>query len=451
MAENRGLSRGLTIGMAIVVVLAFSQLGVAEYSYQKSAESRERALAVAKNELALEAVLRNLADAQTSQLEYLLTGRRENFARYEASRSKILPTLDSLVSPSAADGELSAGVAPLRELAKREIDAMDATITLFRNGQMAEVRKRVEESASGESLPKLREELAKLATQQQARNQHSASEWRQIRELARGLLILLTISVVAIFLWVFRSAQNEAGRIASQKEKVEDDKERLESMVRARTTELSELTSYLHKVREDERRSLARELHDELGSILTAAKLDIAFIKSRCAQSNPELVPKCDRIAEMIDQGTALKRRIIDNLRPSTLDMLGLAPATRDLVEGFATDARIMVDAEIDEEIVLRNDDALALYRIIQEALVNVREHADASKVWVELGREGDLIHALVRDDGKGFDPVALPRSAGHGLSAMRQRIRALGGKFGVSSSPGGGTTVDAWLPYRPN
>jgi signal transduction histidine kinase len=450
MTENRGLSRGLTIGMAIVVVLAIAQLGVAEYSYRKGTESRERALAVAKSELALESVLRNLADAQTSQLEFLLTGRNNHYSRYQTSRNRILPTLDNLLT-SDTDASLSESVKPLREMAKGEIDGMDATIALFQRGQMAEVRQRVEASAAGESMPKLREELAKLAARQQARNEDTASEWRQIRELGRGLLILLTISVVAMFLWVFRSAQNEAGRIVSQKEKVEDDKERLESMVRVRTAELSELTSYLHKVREDERRSLARELHDELGSILTAAKLDIAFIKSRCAQSNPELVPKCDRIAEMIDQGTALKRRIIDNLRPSTLDMLGLAPAARDLVESFAAESRITVDTEIDEEIVLRNDDALALYRIIQEALANVRQHADASKVSVGLTREGDLIHALVRDDGKGFDPVALPRSGGHGLSAMRQRIRALGGKFAVNSAPGNGATVDVWLPYRPD
>ena len=229
---------------------------------------------------------------------------------------------------------------------------------------------------------------------------------------------------------------------------MENDKEKLESMVRARTAELSELTSYLHKVREDERRSLARELHDELGAILTAAKLDIAFIKSRCAQSNPELVAKCDRIAEMLDQGTALKRRVIDNLRPSTLDMLGLAPAARDLVETFAEDARIVVDTDIDEEVLPGNDDALVLYRIIEEALSNISAHADASHVWVALDRAGDLAHLLVRDDGKGFDPSRMPKS-GHGIPVMRQRIRAMGGKFLLTSAPGAGTSVEVWLPLR--
>ena len=225
---------------------------------------------------------------------------------------------------------------------------------------------------------------------------------------------------------------------------MEDDNDKLEALVQARTAELSELTTYLHKMREDERRSLARELHDELGAILTAAKLDIAFIKGRCAQAIPELVPKCDRVAGMLDQGTALKRRLIDSLMPSTLEMLGLAPAARDLVETFAGDARVIVDAEIDEEIALPGEDALVLYRIIEEALSNIRKHASASHAWVELGRSGDVAHLLVRDDGRGFDPQG--PADGFGLTGMRERVALLRGDLEVASSAGG-TTISAAIP----
>jgi signal transduction histidine kinase len=234
-----------------------------------------------------------------------------------------------------------------------------------------------------------------------------------------------------------------------QRQPVEGE-EWLETMVRARTAELSELLSYLHTVREDERRSLARELHDELGSILTAAKLDISFIKSRCTESHPELIPKCDRIAAMLDQGTALERRLIENLRPSTLDMLGLAPAVRELLESFASDSRIVAEAEIDGEIVPRNEDAITVYRIIQEILSNVRKYAQASEVRVILERAGDLLRVCVRDNGNGFDTLAAPKRAGHGLAAMRQRVRAMGGKVSVVSAPGSGTEVEVWLPFRP-
>lgn len=239
--------------------------------------------------------------------------------------------------------------------------------------------------------------------------------------------------------------------IETKKRMVEEDTERPESMVRARIEELTELTTHLFKVHEDERRSLARELHDELGSILTAAKLDITFIKSKFASANPALIAKCDRIASMLDQGAALKRRLIDNLRPSTLDMLGLAPAVRELVENFATESHLETDVNVDADIDHRNDAALTVYRVIEEALRNVNRHADATKIRVTLEHAGSQLHVAVADNGAGFDPLAGQTANGHGLSAMKQRIRALGGKMQVVSGLGSGTEVDAWLPFRPD
>lgn len=231
----------------------------------------------------------------------------------------------------------------------------------------------------------------------------------------------------------------------------EDDRDRLETMVRARTAELSELASHLRKEREDERQSLARELHDELGSLLTAVKLDLAYIRSRCADSHPQLEPKFDRIAKMLDQGTALKRRMIDTLRPSTLDMLGVASAVRELVENFAAESRISVDAAIDEEIAIRNDEALATYRIIQETLKNIRKFSDASAVRVLLERVGNRLHFAVRDNGKGFEPTGNQQPAGYGLAAMQQQVQAMDGTITIISAPGAGTEVEVFLPFRPD
>jgi len=447
MADHKALSRGIFIGMALVIVLALAQLGVVEYSYQQSAASRERSMGYADARLALENAMRHLAEAQNTQLEYLLTGRADLLDRYRQARDRTLPALDKVVAGTQGNGGGTDLAAARANVAARLAD-LDRTLELFRAGREQDVKARIVAAATADADAKTAGDLAALAAVYQTRIADTTTQWREVRELSRALFVLLTVSVLLMFLWVFRSAESQAGRIAIRAQRVEDDKEKLESLVRARTDELTELTTYLHKVREDERRSLARELHDELGSILTAAKLDITFIKSRCAQSNPELVQKCDRISSMLDQGTALKRRIIDNLRPSTLDMLGLAPAARDLVETFAGTARITVDAEIDEDIVLRNDDALVLFRVIQEALRNVEQHARATEVWVELRREGDMMRVLVRDNGSGFDPLA-PRAAGGGIALMRQRLRALGGKFTVNSSAGNGTVIEAWLPAR--
>lgn len=237
---------------------------------------------------------------------------------------------------------------------------------------------------------------------------------------------------------------------ASQKvQQTEHDKDCLETMVRARTAELSELAAHLRKLGEQERQHLARQLHDDLGSLLTAAKLDLAYIKSKCAGSHPELAPKFDRIAAMLDQATALKRRLIDSLRPSTLDMLGLASAVRELVENFAAESRITIEATIDGEITIRNDEALATFRIIQEVLGNIRKFADASAVRVLLERVGNQLHLTVRDNGKGFEPMEKQHAAGHGLAAMRQQVHAMDGTLTLISAPGAGAEVEVFLPIR--
>ena len=223
----------------------------------------------------------------------------------------------------------------------------------------------------------------------------------------------------------------------------------LESLVRARTAELADLADYLDQAREDERRSLARALHDELGSIFTAARLDVAFIKSRCPASHPELIAKCDRIASLLDQGAAFKRRIVDRLYPATLDLLGLAPALRELVEDFAAESHVAVLAEIDGDIVEHDERALAIYRIVQSALGNITWDGHATEVRVDLERAGDLLRVCIHDNGAAFAPPGAAPGRDRAAAAMRQRVEALEGEISVATEPGAGTRIEARLPLR--
>jgi signal transduction histidine kinase len=451
MHTNYGLSRGLRIGMAVVALLAIAQLAIVEYGHRRSASAREHALGAARSELALERAMRNLSDAETAHLQYLLTGREALYQRYSEARDAVLSSFDAGRSAGPADPSIADGMRALKARIDARLKALDDTTALFRAGRDAEVRQRILGDAASDEGKVLRAELARLATLHQSLASDTAAEWRGAREISRTILVVLVVLVLAMFLWLARAARDETRRIVDAKRKVEDDKERLETMVRARTQELSELTTWLHKTREDERRALARTLHDELGAIFTAAKLDATFIRTRLAKANSgnaDLIARCDRMAAMIDQGTAFKRRTVESLRPSTLDMLGLAPAARDLVETFAANARVVVDADIDDDVAVRSEDAVALYRLLQEALANIEQHAEASEAWIELKREGDMVHLRVRDNGRGFDPHATG-GKGHGIAMMRQRIRALGGRFDLASEAGGGTTADAWLPYR--
>ena len=220
-----------------------------------------------------------------------------------------------------------------------------------------------------------------------------------------------------------------------------------QALVRSRTDELSDLASHLQWSHEEQNRRLARELHDELGSLLTAAKLDVTFIRSKSAKTAPELVAKCDRIASMIDQATALKRRMIDQLRPSTLDILGLGPALRELVDNFAAETGIATAVDIDDSKTAAADTSLATYRVVEAALAHIRDHAHAATIRVAVAQMPGALTIRITDDGRGSDGAAMGTMFSVELAGIRQRIAAAGGTVSFVATPGRGSVVEAMLP----
>ena len=227
----------------------------------------------------------------------------------------------------------------------------------------------------------------------------------------------------------------------------ENDHALVEALVRSRTDELSDLASHLQRSHEDQHRKLARELHDELGSLLTAAKLDVTFIRTKCAKAAPELVAKCDRIASMIDQATALKRRIIDQLRPSTLDMLGLGPALRELIDTFAAETGIATAIDIDDDKVTPAEPSLAVYRVVEASLAHIRDHAHAANIRVVVAQSASSITLRITDDGRGSDGAAPGTIISVELAGIRHRIAAAGGNVSFAATLGRGTVIEAAFP----
>jgi signal transduction histidine kinase len=205
------------------------------------------------------------------------------------------------------------------------------------------------------------------------------------------------------------------------------------------------LANHLQTVQESEREHLARELHDELGALLTAAKLDVARIRSKLVGDNESLVPRLAHLSETLNAVIALKRQIVEDLRPSSLSNLGLITALEILVREFGEHTGIHVSTDL--ELVELNDDAeLTAYRVVQESLTNISKYAQAKEVTVTLHVFDYHIEVNVRDDGVGFD-LATRLHASHGFAGMRHRVEALHGKLLVVSQPGQGTTVHVMLP----
>lgn len=223
--------------------------------------------------------------------------------------------------------------------------------------------------------------------------------------------------------------------------------------------QLRELTAYLQTVREEERTRIARELHDELGQMLTGVKLEAKWLSNQLATQQPEIVNKVASMSGLIDETLDAMRRVAADLRPVMLDDLGLAAAVEWLTEDFGKRSGIEVRLEQDLEHGLYDccgvqceldaGVATAAYRIVQECLTNVSRHAQARHVRVMLQCMDDKLTLRISDDGKGVSVGGAIKRNSYGIVGMRERVNVFGGTFDFASAQGAGTTVEVVLPLK--
>jgi signal transduction histidine kinase len=232
--------------------------------------------------------------------------------------------------------------------------------------------------------------------------------------------------------------QKQAATVAPARE--------IDSLVEARTRELSALSSHLQSLAEKEKSELARTLHDELGGLLTAAKMDLSWLQSRV--DTPAYQERLAQLGSVLDEAMGLKRRVVEDLRPSLLDHFGLATALRAHVDSACTKAGVVCDIRLPEDgEPIAKDTSITLFRIVQEGLSNIIRHASAKHVSLELTDGGGEYAFTLQDDGCGFDLNSTRDAWPHGIMGMQQRVRALGGKFSLDSTPGAGTTLRVTVP----
>ena len=226
-------------------------------------------------------------------------------------------------------------------------------------------------------------------------------------------------------------------------------------MKRSRTTRnngLHALSLRLEVAREEERARLARELHDELGQVLTSLKLEFMWLVDELKKSEPkpgiQLVNKLQSLIGLIEVSIQSVRQISGDLRPAVLDHLGLREAIQWEATKFQarTGIRCRVAAHLTREIADRSR-ALALYRILQEALTNVVRHAHAGAVRISLAQRRRSIVLVVKDNGRGITKPELSSMMSIGLLGMSERARLLGGRITITGAPGRGTTVTVTVP----
>jgi len=428
------LAASALLALALINELAYHRSAVALQSLGDRGNARSQ----------INLMLRRVLDAETGVRGFVLTGRKEYLEPYDSAASEVSAALEWLRQyyvderSRALVDEIGRGVnAKLAETA--------LTLKLFNEGSHNGWRELMLTDIGREKMEAVRSATEQLLALEA---QRVADERAQIGSSLRmgrlGIDAMLLLFVLALWLYSRQALQLQRAR-AAHAQSLAEERDRLESQVRRRTAELTQLARHLQNAREDERARLARELHDELGALLTAAKLDAARLKHGLGTMSPEVSQRFTHLVGAIDQVIALKRRIIEDLRPSSLAHLGLVAALEIQSREFAARAELKVKTRL-EQVPLSESAQITVYRLVQECFTNIAKYSGAKAVEVTLRPDAGQAHVCVSDDGKGFDPATV-RAGAHGLTGMRYRVEAEGGRLAVDAVPGRGTRIEAWLP----
>lgn len=265
--------------------------------------------------------------------------------------------------------------------------------------------------------------------------------------LTVAVALFTTVMTVAVLIGLHQLLRRYVAARARAEGALWEVNRHLNRQVEERTAELTELSQHLIRLSEEEKARIARELHDTLGSNLTAINMDLNWILKRLPPGH-EVRERLLRALQMLTETVELKHDVIEGLRPSHLDHLGLAFAMRTHCREFTRRTGLPCEVEVEEDF----DDldpaiSIALYRIAQESLTNVTKHAQAKNVHMELRREAAGIRLRIVDDGVGLAEGAMSKPKSHGLVGMRERMRQIGGILNIADNGSRGTVVEAFIP----
>ena len=229
------------------------------------------------------------------------------------------------------------------------------------------------------------------------------------------------------------------------------ERKQAENQLRSSQEQLRSLSTHLQSVREEERESVAREIHDELGQALTVLKMDLFWLGKRLPKEPETLTARTEAMLRVIDTAIESVKRISTQLRPGLLDDLGLPEAIEWQAQEFQERTGIKCQLNIESpDSVVDRELATTFFRIFQEALTNVARHADATTVEVSLKRKADRLVLRVQDNGKGITREQISYPGSFGLMGMRERARYCGGDFSIRGIRDRGTTVTVSIPLHP-
>lgn len=435
----------MAISLPLAVLAAAFLIFINEASFRKSTEAAASIEEAQLTRGAINKLLQHMLDAETGQRGYLLTGDARYLEPYNAALADIDHNLDSLRQLFTPYREQLAEFGLMSRHVSRKLAEMDLSVRMRKEGNEDAWKFVLTTDVGKEHMEAIREQSAKLAASSVSKMEQGQDQIRRTLQLSRiGVATMALAGLLAFYMYLLQTkALLASGR--REQESLQRERDFLETQVRERTANLAELATHLQNVREDERGHLARELHDELGALLTAAKLDVARLKSRLAGNLPEAAERLTHLTNTLNSGIALKRRIVEDLRPSSLSHLGLVASLEILAREFEERSGLSITTDL-EAVELGGSAQLTVYRLVQESLTNIGKYAEARQAEISLHNFDSYITVEVKDNGKGFK-VGSVSAGSHGLAGMRHRVEAAGGRLTVTSTEGEGTKISAVLP----
>ncbi len=427
-----GLSVGFGLLLALIVISTVGTFRETIRNRQQLSDAYERhyrtadALTRIRSDLYLAGILKRDFLLDPSPFHGPQYG--EQFAGLKAATDEHLNTLRNLLTPGEA-----ASLNRLRTEVQAYMRPLDQALDWepIHSGTIQWQLLRLQLRQRGSAL-QMAADLEKLngrdLSVQRERLRISEEQFRRFLSLIAVSSILLGVLIAGLTVWHMRRLENESERAK---------------------LELRHLTHQLVRVQEQERKTLSRELHDEVGQMLTGLRMELGSLGTPDGREDPAFHQRLLEIKRLAERILGAVRNLAMVLRPSMLDDLGLAPAVQWQAKEFTRRTDVPVDVTIGGEVDDVSDDLrTCIYRVMQEALTNAGRHARATNIRIAIRRDAGSVTALIEDNGVGFDR-AQGRKRGLGLLGMEERVRELKGTLSIRSQPAHGTSISIRLPVE--
>lgn len=435
--------------IAVALVAALFMLMITELAYQSQREQMQAISTMGQARALLAYAVQRVTDAESGKRGFLLVGGNDYLEPYNQASRDVRFAMEQIrkLDQQTADEQMLKLQDEMSRLVDEKLGEMQTVLKEHENGRHEAAIDMVRSGIGREIMQRMRagyEQNMKVRSERIDARMQDVQDLLLLGRIGIGAMTLLSVLILILFI---RQGQTLLKEREEQRHALVRERDRLEQAVQDQLTDLKDLARHLQSAREDERARLARDLHDELGALLTTAKLDVAVIRPQVQQHLPALTPKVTHLIEALNQGIALKRRIIEDLCPSSLRTLGLAPALESLLHDMRQSSGLDMAVSL-QPLTLRPDDQLTAYRVVQESITNALKYAQASRLSVRLVADGPMALIEVSDNGRGFDTTRA-RAGSHGIRGMRFRLEAAGGRLDIQSAPSQGTRVCAWLPLQ--